>query len=156
MVNAVNTEGKRECLFSKQEALILGHSSVLIPLFPFCLEKERQQTQLVLAHSCFAGGGGKLSRWWCYSGNAGLLTTAHGLDSQLLTLTWLSDGIRAAVGKAAIECLRGSVLQNNLAMIVVFIKANLPSETCLFYFTTSWSSCGSSFLVSNVCLAALQ
>lgn len=134
MVNAVNTEGKPECLSSKQEALILGHSSVLIPLFPFCQTNEGQQIQSILACSRFAGVRGKLSRWFCCSGKALLVTTAHGLDSQLLTLTWLSDGIRAAMGNAAIELLSQSVLQNNLAVMVLFMKANLLSETSLFIF----------------------
>lgn len=135
MVNAVNTEGKPDCLFSKQEALILGHSSVLIPLFPFCQKNEGQQTESILACSRFAGVGGDLSRWLCCSGNVLLRTAAHGLDSQLLTLTWLSDGIRAAMGNAAIERLSQSALQNNLAMIVLFMKANLLSETslCIFW-----------------------
>lgn len=130
MVNAVNTEGKPECLFSKQEALILGHSSVLIPLFPFCQNNEGQQIDSILARSWV----GELSRWLCCSGNALLLTAARGLDSQLLTLTWLSDGIRTAIGNAAIERHSQSALQNNLAMIVLFMKANLLSETSLFIF----------------------
>lgn len=92
------------------------------------------QIQSVLPCSCFAGVGGKLSRWLCYGGNTLLLMAAHGLDSQLLTLTWLSDGISAAIGNAAIESLSQSALQNILAMIVLFMKVNLLSETSLFIF----------------------
>lgn len=156
MVNAVNTEGKLECLFSKQEALILGHSSVLIPLFQFCQKNEGQQIQSILSRSRFTGVGAKLSRWLYCSGNVLLLMVAHGLDLQLLTLTWLSDGIRAAMGNAAAESLSQSTLQNNLAVIVLFMKVNLFSETSLFIFWLAGAYDVHFFLVNNVCLPALQ
>lgn len=81
---------------------------------------------------------------------------AHGLDLQLLTLTWLSDGIRAAMGNAAAESLSQSTLQNNLAMIVLFMKVNLFSETSLFIFWLAGAYDVRFFLVNNVCLPALQ
>lgn len=81
---------------------------------------------------------------------------AHGLDLQLLTLTWLSDGIRAAMGNAAAESLSQSTLQNNLAVIVLFMKVNLFSETSLFIFWLAGAYDVHFFLVNNVCLPALQ
>lgn len=88
----------------------------------------------VWARSRFVGGRGKLLAWLCCDRNTPSLMAVRGFDSQLFTLTWLSNGTHAAVANVATEHLGLSVLWHNLATTALLMKENLLSEISLFTF----------------------
>lgn len=88
----------------------------------------------VWVRSHFVGDRGKLLAWLCCDWNTPSLMAVRGFDSQLLTLTWLSNSTRAAAASVAIEHLSVSVLWHNLAKTALLMKAKLLSEISLFTF----------------------